>query len=67
MNFLGKVALYIFVCVCVCANLLYIFRDANKYFNISSWLLVSSIFFFFEQVIFSYLDKAVSLTSLLEN
>lgn len=66
MSFLRKIALYIYVCIYVCANL-YI-RDANKYFNISSWFLVSRIFFFFwKQVIFSYLEKAVSLTSLLEN
>ena len=66
MSFLRKIALYIYLCVYVCANL-YI-RDANKYFNISSWFLVSRIFFFFwKQVIFSYLEKAVSLTSLLEN
>lgn len=66
MSFLRKIALYIYVCIYVCANV-YI-RDANKYFNISSWFLVSRIFFFFwKQVIFSYLEKAVSLTSLLEN
>lgn len=67
MSFLRKIALYIYLCVYVCANL-YI-RDANKYFNISSRFLVSRIFFFFfwKQVIFSYLEKAVSLTSLLEN
>lgn len=65
MSFLRKIALYIYVCIYVCANL-YI-RDANKYFNISSWFLVSRIFFFWKQVIFSYLEKAVSLTSLLEN
>ena len=33
MSFLRKIALYIYLCVYVCANL-YI-RDANKYFNIS--------------------------------
>lgn len=45
MSFLRKIALYIYVCIYVCANL-YI-RDANKYFNISSRFLVSRIFFFF--------------------
>ena len=55
MSFLRKIALYIYLCVYVCANL-YI-RDANKYFNISSWFLVSRIFFFFGNKSFSLIWK----------